>query len=310
MPHRTVKYVSAIVCLAGSLAMASSVNTSANAANECLSGPKGTTPGGKHWYYRIDRSTKKHCWYLGDEGTRTSRAANAKPVESVTATAAQADTAPDDLAAQPLEPSVANARAEFPPVNTAPPSQQQTVQPSETSPDTATANEDTRRFTERDLMTQQPMTLASRWPLPNEFQPTQTQAQSDSREAAAPNATAQSPMESIKQQNPGLSLSTGINTRIGPLQIFLCVLAIALALAAILARAIFRYAANARRKQTAYIQRRPIWPDEMPHGAVRPSYAQMVTPERRARAMRQDRPSREVTDEIEQLLRGVSRRHG
>lgn len=34
------------------------------AAEECLSKPKDETPPGKHWYYRIERSTKRQCWYL------------------------------------------------------------------------------------------------------------------------------------------------------------------------------------------------------------------------------------------------------
>ncbi|MBR1137956.1 MAG: hypothetical protein E6614_03150 [Bradyrhizobium sp.] len=38
----------------------------ASAADECLTKPK-ETPAGKHWFYRIDRTTKKQCWYLRDD---------------------------------------------------------------------------------------------------------------------------------------------------------------------------------------------------------------------------------------------------
>ncbi|MBX9709901.1 MAG: hypothetical protein K2X60_02605 [Xanthobacteraceae bacterium] len=287
MSHRTMKCVPAIVCLVGSIVIAASSCTTAF-ADECLSGPKGTTPGGKHWYYRIDRATKKHCWYVREEGGKTRKVASAKPVVE---TAAQ-----EDSAARPLEPSVADARAELPSVDAVFPAAPQAAPPVEQTPDSALPNENTPRLTTRDLITQGPTILASRWPLPNEFQPAETQTDTSARNAA------RAPADPPKQQRP----AQNAGAQIGPLQIFLCVLAIALALAAIIGRAIFQRAAASRRKQATHIRRRPIWPD-MPQSGVRPSYAQMVTPERRARAMRANRA---VTDEIEDLLRGVSRRHG
>ena len=33
-------------------------------------GPKGDCSQGSHWYYRIDRATKRHCWYLGESGAQ------------------------------------------------------------------------------------------------------------------------------------------------------------------------------------------------------------------------------------------------
>lgn len=38
-------------------------NTPAHADN-CLAGPKGASPAGQHWYYRLERGTKRKCWYL------------------------------------------------------------------------------------------------------------------------------------------------------------------------------------------------------------------------------------------------------
>jgi hypothetical protein len=46
---------------------------SAAAADECLAGPRGESPAGHHWFYRVDRSTKRHCWYLGERGRAVSR---------------------------------------------------------------------------------------------------------------------------------------------------------------------------------------------------------------------------------------------
>jgi len=48
------------------------------AADECLSKAGSTAPRGSHWYYRVDRATGRHCWYLGAEGTK-ARAVSPKP---------------------------------------------------------------------------------------------------------------------------------------------------------------------------------------------------------------------------------------
>src|SRR6266581_3872688 len=55
------------VILAASVAAISFGATTGDAADECLRGPNGTSPKGSHWYYRVDRSTGRHCWYLGSE---------------------------------------------------------------------------------------------------------------------------------------------------------------------------------------------------------------------------------------------------
>src|SRR5437870_2116505 len=97
MTTRTTKlagFASAIVL--GALAV---LPTALYAADECLFGPKGAAPSGSHWYYRVDRATKKNCWYVRAEG---------KPVPSARSSA----TLPLPQAEAPLQPSVANARAE------------------------------------------------------------------------------------------------------------------------------------------------------------------------------------------------------
>jgi hypothetical protein len=58
------------VILAASVAAVSFSATTGDAADECLSGPKGTAPQGSHWYYRVDRPTGRHCWYLGSQGQK------------------------------------------------------------------------------------------------------------------------------------------------------------------------------------------------------------------------------------------------
>jgi hypothetical protein len=106
MPNRTAKFASAI--FAGLLAGTplTTISHSAAAEEECLSGPNDKAPGAGHWYYRIDRATKRHCWYQRDEGEKRSQltppnsTASARPAAPKPALAAQR--------------SVADAHAELP----------------------------------------------------------------------------------------------------------------------------------------------------------------------------------------------------
>jgi hypothetical protein len=105
MTKRTGNFATAV--LVGTLASVTLVvatNGAARAADACLSGPKGTTPKGSHWYYRIDHATKRNCWYVRAEG---GQAASANP--SVTPAMPPAET--------PLQPAVADARAEANPAD-------------------------------------------------------------------------------------------------------------------------------------------------------------------------------------------------
>ena len=86
------------------------------AADSCLSAPKGATPSGNHWYYRIDRVTKRQCWYLREESdTADDKFARAAPPASAPA------PAPASTAEEPSPPqqrtitrkSIADARAEW-----------------------------------------------------------------------------------------------------------------------------------------------------------------------------------------------------
>jgi hypothetical protein len=113
MSSRTAKFVSAI--FATLLAGASFVSASHGApaeAETCLAGPKGAAPAGGHWYYRVDRATKRSCWYIGEAKAKTSgKIARAAP---------EASPPPTDSASAPKKadtgtpPSIADARAEWP----------------------------------------------------------------------------------------------------------------------------------------------------------------------------------------------------
>jgi len=58
------------IILAASVGAISFSATTGDAADDCLTSPRGTAPQGSHWYYRVDRSTGRHCWYLGAGGQR------------------------------------------------------------------------------------------------------------------------------------------------------------------------------------------------------------------------------------------------
>lgn len=64
----------------------------AQVADNCLTAPSGATPSGSHWYYRIDRVTKRQCWYLREESEKADdRFARAAPPESAPASPPSAD---------------------------------------------------------------------------------------------------------------------------------------------------------------------------------------------------------------------------
>src|SRR6266478_7647437 len=100
MSSRTAKFASAIFASLIVGAPLTTISDSAAGANdECLSSPKDPTPQGGHWYYRIDRVTKRHCWYLKEDDEKPSQAAT-KPVSP--------------KVVPPFQRSVADARAELP----------------------------------------------------------------------------------------------------------------------------------------------------------------------------------------------------
>jgi hypothetical protein len=82
------------------------------AADSCLSAPQGATPSGSHWYYRIDRVTKRQCWYLREESDAgEDKFARAAPPASAPASAAEEPAAPPQRTI--TRKSIADARAEW-----------------------------------------------------------------------------------------------------------------------------------------------------------------------------------------------------
>ena len=71
-----------LIMVPGTVLLTTEATLGEPAAEQCKASPGGAAPRGMHWYYRINRATNKHCWYLGPGGAH---------VRSHTATAAVAD---------------------------------------------------------------------------------------------------------------------------------------------------------------------------------------------------------------------------
>jgi len=73
---RTLVVPAALVGLALTVPLLAPSLGAARAAEECLGGPKYAAPQGGHWYYRVDRATHRHCWYVGAAGTKARSASS------------------------------------------------------------------------------------------------------------------------------------------------------------------------------------------------------------------------------------------
>jgi hypothetical protein len=106
MSNRTAKFASALLAIGFAGPCLATVSPGpADAAEECLAAPKGASPEGSHWFYRIDHATKRHCWYLGQRDKHAQTAARSTRSEkSTTAKNTESSTSR----------SIANAHAELP----------------------------------------------------------------------------------------------------------------------------------------------------------------------------------------------------
>lgn len=322
MTNRILKSAILKSAMAISFGIIASVSLSSGttyAADDCLSGPKDTTPQGSHWYYHLERGTGRKCWYLGSQGAKI----NSAPVARTTGTK---DSDAAAATEEPMQPSVANARAELQPAAPA-------TAPAMTKPPAAIVapNLFSSEVSTRDAAPSQgssTQTLASRWPDPDAFRPSGAQPQTVAQNTPAasvsdnPSSVSDNPPASPQPQlaspqpTPALAAtpqSDPSSSHDVPVKsaatadtpddrIILVALFVVLAIAAVLARAAFRYFGSHKKKERP---RRDIW-SQTEHGDQPfPPYAQMITPERRVRNLT---APKEDADEIEYLLRRAARR--
>jgi hypothetical protein len=287
------------------------------ADNECLATPRAATPAGAHWYYRVEKGTKRKCWYLADAKVTKPAAA----AETTTAPVAEQDAPPPPN--KPMRNSVANARAEL---TTGAPDEDQALSESTWPPltpaDQAAAREDNQAAAIQpapESANAQGWNIASRWPEPKTTESAGEQPAADPAlpapaltpdrlaaaaatpaPAATPTAAAQ-PMHAVAAADPA-------DTERISIRVLLSVLVCVLALAAIIGPMIFKYIRPRRKDERAYAQRRPIWDMNTSGEIVRQDNPRTTPPAPYADAPPEPRVLDEAVDELENLLVRASRR--
>jgi hypothetical protein len=213
----------------------------ARAADTCLSEPNGATPAGKHWYYRIEHGTGRHCWYLRGEDEKPAGAGASAPAVTETSPRAEADAAR----------SIANAHAEWPSGTRA----DETTTAAVTSAVPTTTADAAGSVPANGAA---PSQATSPWPAPSSLAEgsqgaaTASEERADSQPTPVPEPAVAQPTQAIERN-------------IGSLQKLLLVAFGALALAGLSGSAVYRSAAGARRRRA---RRKDRWPKKVPAKAI------------------------------------------
>lgn len=320
MSKRTAKFVSAL--FAGILAganLAPVTGIHAQAADNCLSAPKGATPAGGHWYYRVDHANKRNCWYLRDESEKSARAttqeaSSSAPPESTSASA-PINLVPPPKPSPSVRKSVADARAEF----TVPPMRVErdagagvNVDPRTSAAPAGVQNNERAAAPEVDAPSSP---VASRWPDNSDTSPSPP---SDLRVAAAdppasPQEESQPAPRPVAPPVAFAAADTSIQKQSASMQMLFLVMAGALTLAGLTASVIFRFG-RARAKHSELRGSERINWDSIDTGhSSPPIFPNEQAPMRRrqapAHAARNqpafDDPERRVTELLSRLARSA-----
>ena len=284
MSKRSAKFLS--VLFAGMLAGANltavaqdgpspaGAQTATSPADNCLSGPKGAVPAGSHWYYRLDRATKRKCWYVGAESARKATAAPAQPDARSTAATAQVAAPPQQPQPQPgMSPAVANAHAEVP-------SSQANSSQAPVSPAF-----DTGQRAAAPRADPQPSPVSSRWP----DSPNASPSSNGTIAAADPATSAQAEAAPTPQPAaPAAAASpadSNLDRQASSTQMLLVVMIAALALAGLIAGIVFRFGRKSPPPYDVSNEWRAPW-DPLPaeQRALPPVFASDEVPMRRPQA--------------------------
>ena len=300
MQNRTAKFVSAIFAslLAGT-PLTTVSHSAVPAADDCLSKPKGQAPEGSHWYYHIDRASKRHCWYLGDEREKLSRARPQNSAPIADPASPQKDTA--------TQRPVADAHAELPLPQTR--VEQETSVPAWQRIPATTANaasvENGQLANAPDAKTQMSV-IASRWPDPLGLSSSVSPAPAtgNSGEAVQLN-TEQAPLPAVA---PSAAADLSSEKQSGSVQMLLLVMMGALVLAGVMGRAIFRFGRirQAGRRQTRS-DRRAIWDSVDTDRPSPPAYPRAEASMRRVEIPRELRQAHDPNGRIAEMLARLSK---
>jgi hypothetical protein len=319
MSNHSAKFISAIFAsiLAGTSFAAApetgAPETATKTADNCLSGPKGAIPAGHHWYYRVERPSKRQCWYSRAETDKaeTGKTADTAPQDSTSAPPSQA--ASPSAAANPISPpqilfarkSIADARAEL----TSP---QMRVEDTNTNADLriggaapAASLPNSQRAIAPDAAPPSSH-VASRWP-------DSSGAVSSSND---PRLASAEPTASPQPATTPVALAaadSSVEKQSASMRMLLLVMAGALALAGITASLVFRFArANAAQPEIR-ADRRAIWDQTHTERSSPSIFPNEDMPLRRSNVARDvprdprapDDPERRVTEMLARLARSA-----
>jgi hypothetical protein len=112
--------IGSIALVATLLVLGVDVGVPANTAHadDCLTAPNSSAPQGRHWYYRLDLTNQRKCWYLRAPGPPEQQAAAQATSEA--AATAQLHSMPAPSASMPATPS-SSASVSVNPGDSAPP---------------------------------------------------------------------------------------------------------------------------------------------------------------------------------------------
>jgi hypothetical protein len=243
MANRAAKFVSALfVTVLAGLPLTAVSQSAPSTEEDCLSAPKGAAPQGQHWYYRLERGTKRQCWYLREEGSRAAQ-------EGTRAMQSTQPAANAQNAASSAPRSVQDARAEL----TTPPAAIRDAAVSSPTQSPAVAPAGSQR---PDLVADSSVPQSSpttRWAdASGATSPPAPQAAPDAPEADAQPAPNASPSPPAAPMTPAIAEAPAIRPT-GSLPTLMLVVGGALSLAGIIGSVIYRFAGSRVR-----VQRNPM----------------------------------------------------
>src|SRR5947208_16398589 len=65
-----------LVLMPATILLTSHSSIAESTGDECRTKPGTSAPSGLHWYYRVDRTNNRHCWYLHAQGLQTHSQTN------------------------------------------------------------------------------------------------------------------------------------------------------------------------------------------------------------------------------------------
>lgn len=255
MSKRSAKPVAALfvsVLAGANLAAVTDLRAQAANADDCLTAPKGATSAGAHWYYRIDRATKRQCWYLREETDKANEKSTRVTPPASSATAAEPTEQPPRTITQK---AISDARAEW--VSQQSRAEQTPVNPGPQTTGAATSRsvvQDGKRALGTNVLAPAPLTT-NRWLDNNQGVNTASNSADVQTTAALAEPAVDQQQDAEPVQQPGLqptlqpqpasgisfpAAETSTTKPTASLQMLLAVMAAALALAGITVSLLFR----------------------------------------------------------------------